>query len=215
VAPSEFVPLAEETGAIIPLGAWVLRQACRQLGAWRAEFGAAAPASVAGNLSARQLGEPDLAGLVTSALADAGLTGEDLCLELTESVLMADAEAAMASLSALRAIGVRLAIDDFGTGYSSLAYLRRFSVETLKVDRSFVSGLDRGGEDAAIVEAIVGLARSLGLQVVAEGVETEGQLRRLEALGCDYAQGFYLGHPVSAELLTTNMRAKLGRRVQA
>ena len=211
VAPSDFVPLAEETGTIVPLGAWVLKTACAQLSRWRAEFGDAAPSTVAVNLSAKQLSEPDLAGMVTTALADAGLTGRDLCLELTESVLMADAEGAMASLSALKAIGVRLAIDDFGTGYSSLAYLRRFPVEQLKIDRSFLNGLNRGGEDAAIVEAIVGLARSLGLAVVAEGVETEAQLRRLEELECDYAQGFYLGHPVSGELLTANMRARQRR----
>jgi diguanylate cyclase (GGDEF)-like protein/PAS domain S-box-containing protein len=215
VPPSEFVPLAEETGVIASLGTWVLREACSQLARWRHQLGSAAPAYVAVNVSAHQLLQADLPEIVMAALAESGLDGRSLCLELTESVLMADAEASMAALSTLQGVGVRFAIDDFGTGYSSLAYLRRFSVEVLKVDQSFVAGLDHDGEDAAIVNAVISLARSLGLAVVAEGVETPAQLDRLIELGCGYAQGYLLGGPVRADVLAAVLRATRLQRAGA
>ena len=212
VPPSELVPLAEETGVITAVGTWMLRQSCAQLARWRAELGDGAPAYVAVNLSAHQLSRHDLPDIVANALADAGLQGSDLCLELTESVLMADAGNSVDALAALRSQGVRLAIDDFGTGYSSLAYLKRFPVELLKVDRSFVSGMADDGGDAAIVAAVVGLAQALGLAVVAEGVESAEQLGELARLGCTYAQGFHLGRPATADAMTERLRRASRRR---
>jgi EAL domain-containing protein (putative c-di-GMP-specific phosphodiesterase class I) len=195
---SQFVPLAEETGSIIPVGGWVLVEACRQAASWSGNC--IAPA-VSVNLSARQLSRPDLVDAVDRALRDSGLNPDRLWLEITESVLMEDADTAVAALERLRALGVHLCVDDFGTGYSSLAYLRRFPVDALKVDRSFVSGLGEDPEDSAIVEAVVSMAHSLHLSVVAEGVETDEQLARLRDLGCELAQGFYFAAPVPASAL--------------
>ncbi len=189
VAPDAFINLAEETGLIVPIGAWVLEESCRQLVEWR-DAGLVSPTfSIAVNLSARQLAQPDLVDAVAAALERTGAPPEHVCLEITESVLMA--ETTIEALDALRALGVSLSIDDFGTGYSSLGYLRRFPVDTVKVDRSFVEGLGTEAEDTAIVAAVVGLGHALGLSVVAEGVETEQQLAELRAMGCDRAQGFW------------------------
>jgi EAL domain-containing protein (putative c-di-GMP-specific phosphodiesterase class I) len=190
---SQFVPLAEETGMIVPIGGWVLEEACRQAATWPGN-GKAPAVSV--NLSARQLSRPDLVETVGAALEHSRLDPDRLWLEITESVLMDDADTAVAALERLRALGVHLCIDDFGTGYSSLAYLRRFPVDALKVDRSFVAGLGEDPEDSAIVEAVVSMAHSLRLSVVAEGVETDKQLARLRALGCELAQGYYFAAPV-------------------
>jgi EAL domain-containing protein (putative c-di-GMP-specific phosphodiesterase class I) len=195
VPPQAFVPLAEQTGLIVPLGAWVLREACRQTAEWVAE---GSPLSVAVNISPRQLAEDDFAATVTGALADSGLAPERLSLEITESALMADPETAAVALRRLKAIGVGLAIDDFGTGYSSLGQLRSLlPVDTLKIDKSFVSGLTVGGEDQAIVEAVLRLAASLGLEAVAEGVETAEQAGALRELECGVAQGFHFARPVA------------------
>ena len=183
-----FIELAEETGLIVDLGTWVLHEACRQAGRWRAER--AEPFAVRVNLSARQLVQPDLVDVVVEALHASALPASSLCLEITETALMDDPVLALAVLDQLHALGVHLAIDDFGTGYSSLAYLKRFPVDVLKVDRSFVDGLGDDAEDTAIVTAVVSMSRALGLQVVAEGVETERQLDELRRLGCDRAQGF-------------------------
>jgi diguanylate cyclase (GGDEF)-like protein len=197
--PAEFIPVAEETGLIVPLGARVLREACRQAAAWRAlPQGAGLEVSV--NLSARQLADADLVATVTAALGDSGLPAEALWLEITESTVMADAETAGRALADLRALGIRLAIDDFGTGYSSLAQLRRFPIEQLKIDRSFVAGLGGDPEDEAIVGLIVSLATTLRLGVVAEGVETAEQLACLRRLGCDTVQGFHVGRPLPPDL---------------
>ncbi len=193
VGPVEFIPVAEESGLILPLGQWVLGEACTQLAAWRAGGRPALRVSV--NLSARQFGDPDLVQVVAGALAAAGLSGDALCLEITESVLMEEAEATVETLRALKALGVRLSVDDFGTGYSSLGYLKRFPVDVLKVDRSFVNGLADDPEDEAIVAAVIGLAQALKLEVVAEGVETPDQLRKLRELGCDAVQGYLCGRP--------------------
>jgi diguanylate cyclase (GGDEF)-like protein len=194
--PSSFIPLAEETGLIVPVGAWVLHEALRQWSLWRRSFGE--PRTLAVNLSARQLRDPNLAATVRQALARYGVSPRELCLELTESSFMEDVESHGRTLAELRALGVQLAIDDFGTGYSSLTYLQRFPVTILKIDQSFVRGLGRDSSDEAIVESVIHLAHALGLRVVAEGVETADQLAALHRLGCDVAQGYYLGRPVPA-----------------
>jgi diguanylate cyclase (GGDEF)-like protein/PAS domain S-box-containing protein len=201
ISPAEFIPLAESTGAIVALGRWVLRAACRQLATWDEESLAqgrrrsGAPLSVAVNLSTRQLQDPGLVDDVAAALTDYGLASRRLTLEITESAMMHDAEVALARLSALKALGVRLAVDDFGTGYSSLSYLRRFPVDVLKIDRSFVDGLSRTGE-TALVRAIVRLGDALGLKTVAEGIEHAEQLAQLRALGCGMGQGYYFARPM-------------------
>ena len=200
VLPSEFVPLAEESGLIVPIGTFVLGEACRQAAAWRRAH-AGPPVVVSVNLSARQLGVPDLPQVVSDALVAAGLEPGGLCLEITESAVMDDAQSAAESLRALRQLGVSLAIDDFGTGYSSLGYLKRFPIDTLKVDRAFVDGLGEDPEDSAIVAAVVSLGHALGVRVAAEGVETPEQLAELRRLGCDEAQGYYFARPVPAATL--------------
>jgi diguanylate cyclase (GGDEF)-like protein/PAS domain S-box-containing protein len=197
VAPGEFVGLAEDTGLIVPIGAWVLETACEQLVRWQ-ERGADVSMSV--NLAARQLAEPGLPDEVARILATTGVRPERVWLELTESALMRDGEATIASLSALRELGVQLAVDDFGTGYSSMAYLKRFPVSSLKIDRAFVDGLGHDPEDSAICEAVVSLAHSLGMQAVGEGVETPEQLAELRTLGCEYGQGYLFGRPQEASM---------------
>ncbi len=201
VAPDAFIDLAEESGLIVPIGRWVLEEACRQLVEWRTAGQVSDSFTMAVNLSARQLAQPDLVQQVADALERTGAPAERIYLEITESVLMA--ETSVDSMVALRALGVRLSIDDFGTGYSSLGYLRRFPVDTVKVDRSFVDGLGTESEDSAIVAAVVSLGHTLGLSVVAEGVETERQLAELRALGCDRAQGFWFAPPQSADVFAS------------
>ncbi len=202
VGPAEFIPVAEESGLILPLGRWVLGQSCTQLAAWRAAGRSALRVTV--NLSARQFGDPDLVGVVAGALRASGLPGEALWLEITESVLMEEAEATAETLRALKALGVHLSVDDFGTGYSSLSYLKRFPVDALKIDRSFVDGLARDPEDEAIVTAVVSLAQALNLEVVAEGVEEPAQLSKLHQLGCDAVQGYLFGPPREPEHLISH-----------
>jgi diguanylate cyclase (GGDEF)-like protein/PAS domain S-box-containing protein len=197
IPPAEFIPVAEETGLILPIGEWVLRQAMVQGCEWRRQGRPALPIAV--NLSARQFHQPGLVDLVSEVLADTGQPASLLELEITESTLMHDAADTLAKLRALSEMGVRLAIDDFGTGYSSLAYLKRFPVHKLKVDRSFVQDLEHDRDDAAIVAAVIQLARNLGLDALAEGVETGAQLARLIGLGCRSFQGFHLAHPLPPE----------------
>jgi diguanylate cyclase (GGDEF)-like protein/PAS domain S-box-containing protein len=197
VSPLVFISIAEETGLIIPLGTWVLRQAC-QLGA-RLDG-----VTVSVNLSPRQFQQPDLVGTVRHALLDSGLEPRRLKLEITESLAMQDADATARTLGELRTLGTKLAIDDFGTGYSSLSYLKQFPLDTLKIDRSFVTGLGRDTQDSAIVRSIIALARSLDLGTTAEGVETETQYEHLQALGCDLGQGYLFGHPAPPEDLFGN-----------
>jgi diguanylate cyclase (GGDEF)-like protein/PAS domain S-box-containing protein len=194
VGPDAFIGIAEDTGLIRPLGAWVLHQACRQLYHWSRIGVSGGVVSV--NLSARQLSSPDLVGNVLGAMAAAGIEPSQLSFEITESVLMEDVDRSIQILLTLKDIGVGLAIDDFGTGYSSLAYLERFPVDTLKVDRSFVARLGADAADNAIVSAIMALGHALGLAVIAEGVETVEQLRILADLGCDSAQGYLFARPV-------------------
>ena len=209
LGPGEFIPLAEETGLIMPVGAFVLEEACRQAVRWQTQDPGRPPLTMSVNLSGRQLADPVLPDCVADALGASGLAPERLWLEITESVLMDDADSSVRALEALRVLGVRLAVDDFGTGYSSLAYLRRFPVDALKIDRSFVGGLDEGPQDAAIVEAVIGLAGALGLRVVAEGVETLSQLARVRALGCDEAQGYYFARPAPPANLSQFLRSSV------
>jgi EAL domain-containing protein (putative c-di-GMP-specific phosphodiesterase class I) len=211
VPAADFVPIAEEAGLIGALGAWVLREACRQVQAWQAGIATLRePLKLSVNLSARQFAEPDLVARVTRSVRDAGLQPGSLMLEITESVLMERPEAAAATLAELRSQQVRICIDDFGTGYSSLSYLMRFPAQTLKIDRSFVSELAGDRRHSEMIRTIVALARNLGMDVIAEGVETEDQLASLEALDCDYVQGYLLARPLAAaaaeQLLRENPR---------
>ncbi|MES2756899.1 MAG: EAL domain-containing protein [Pseudomonadota bacterium] len=200
ISPTEFIPLAEETGLIVPIGEWVLRTACNQARAWQRL--AKRSIRMAVNLSAKQFKDENLTQIVVSALHDTGLDPKLLELELTEGTLMDDARATMATLEQLRGIGVHLSIDDFGTGYSSMNYLKRFDVRALKIDKSFISGLPQDSENAAITRAIIAMAHGLKMVVVAEGVETDAQLGLLQEYGCDLVQGFYLGHPSPHEAIT-------------
>jgi diguanylate cyclase (GGDEF)-like protein/PAS domain S-box-containing protein len=195
IPPVDFIPIAEESGLILPIGRWVLEQAAEQGVRWRGRAGAgAAPLTIAVNLSARQLSSGRFADDLADVLSTTGLEPERLLLEITESMLMEHTDATLEALHTLTSLGVRLVLDDFGTGYSSLSYLERFPIDAIKIDRSFIAGLDSGGS-AAIVAAIVSMARSLDLSVTAEGVETEEQLEHLRRLGCEYAQGFFFGRP--------------------
>lgn len=199
VGPSEFVPLAEETGLVVPMGLWVLETACRQALEWQANAPRGADRlSISVNLSARQLAETSLARKVAEVIEEVGIDPDTVWLEITETALMNDVESAGSALRALRAQGLHLSVDDFGTGYSSLSNLKRFPVEVLKVDGTFVDGLGRDPEDTAIVSGIVSLANAMGLGSVAEGVETLSQLRELQRLSCVTAQGFLFQHPRSA-----------------
>jgi EAL domain-containing protein (putative c-di-GMP-specific phosphodiesterase class I) len=195
--PEEFLPLAEETGLIVPVGAWVLEAACRQQQAWQ-ELGFAPSIAVSVNLSAYQFQHYDLLKLIQDCLERFHLAPARLELEITETVLMKDADGSSALLERLAEIGVQTALDDFGTGYSSLAYLKRFPIRKLKIDRSFIRDAATAPGDAAIVRAIVSLARSLELSTVAEGVETAAQAEFLRAAGCDLAQGYFFGRPCDA-----------------
>jgi diguanylate cyclase (GGDEF)-like protein len=198
LGPDEFISIAEESGLIVPLGAWVLREACVQAKRFQSRDPKWPRLTMSVNLSGVQLGQRDLVDLIGSALRDADLSSEDLQLEMTESVLMDDAPTTITVLQALKDLGVRLSIDDFGTGYSSLAYLRRFPVDVLKIDRTFVDGLGKDLEDSAIVAAVVNLADTLGFATIAEGIETELQRDCLVGLGCSRAQGFLFARPVAA-----------------
>ncbi|MGN6232716.1 MAG: bifunctional diguanylate cyclase/phosphodiesterase [Trinickia sp.] len=196
VSPTDFIPVAEETGAIVPIGAWVLREACRQAAEWH-ERGLA-PIHVAVNLSARQFADPHLQESILDALADAQLSGEYLELELTESMVMRHPEQAARWLTAIKCTGVRLSIDDFGTGYSSLAYLNRFPIDTVKIDRSFIRNVPDSHSDTQITSAVIALGHSLGLTVIAEGAETQPQIDFLRKEGCDEVQGYFFSRPIPA-----------------
>ena len=211
IEPSEFIDVAEESGLIVPLGDHVLRQACQQAATWTDQFGEQAPHRIAVNVSPRQLGHPDFIDNVQSALAEAGLDPARLCLELTETAIIDASPSTRSAIERLRALGTRFAIDDFGTGYASLAYLKRFPVDYVKIDRSFVAGLDRDSDDSAIVRAIINLSATLGLTAIAEGVETAEQLARLESFGCTLVQGYHLARPQSSDQLTPSFEAELGK----
>ena len=202
--PAEFIPPAEEAGLIDLVGMWSLREACRQLSAWTSRIPGASDLRMTVNVSSRQLMHPEFTEQVASAVRDAGIRPDSLCLEITETTLIQSLDLAATVLRELRALGVQVYLDDFGSGYSSLSYLHRFPVNTLKIDRSFISDLGAKREQPAIVESIIGLARSVGANVIAEGVETRGQLRQLRHMGCGYAQGFLFSEalaPGAAEML--------------
>ena len=206
VAPADFIPIAEETGLIIPLGQWVLEEACRQVMSWHEEFADGPPMLLSVNLSPRQFQQPTLVDEVARALATSGLSPQYLKLEITEGVILHDTDATIRRLWQLRDLGIKLAVDDFGTGYSSLSYLKRLPLDVLKIDRSFISGLGQDSGDSAIVRAIISLAKSLDLAVTGEGVETEQQAALLGALGCDRGQGYFYGRPIDGLSTTSLLR---------
>jgi diguanylate cyclase (GGDEF)-like protein len=209
IPPLQFIPLAEDTGLIVPIGEWVLREACAQCRHWQREF--KRPLRVAVNLSARQFGQPPIARTVRRVLEDTGLDPAALELEITESVLLHHDSEKLESLRALAEIGVTLSIDDFGTGYSSLSYLKRFPVDALKIDQSFTHDIPDDADDTALARAIIHMAHILGLKTVAEGVETQAQFEFFRSEHCDAAQGFYFSKPLPAgefaALLGKNQRA--------
>jgi diguanylate cyclase (GGDEF)-like protein/PAS domain S-box-containing protein len=198
IAPLDFVPIAEETGLIIPLGLWVLEEACRHAAAWQTLVPSKPPLQVSVNLSPRQFEHPDLLADVKDTLERCGLPAQSLRLEITEGVIMRNTESSIRTLQRLKELGVRLAIDDFGTGYSSLSYLKMLPLDVLKIDRSFVRGIGQDSEDDAIVKAIISMAKSLGLAVTAEGVETDEQAKLLKKWSCEKGQGFLFSRPLEA-----------------
>ncbi len=199
VPPYEFIPVSEDTGLIIPLTIWILRDSCQKLAAWKKRFPAAKEMMISVNLSGKHFAQDDLVKSVKEVLAETGIEPRYLKLELTESAVMDNAEAAISILQQLKRVGVRLSIDDFGTGYSSLSYLHRFPIDALKIDRSFVSRMENGTENGEIVRTVVALAKALGLTVIAEGIETIHQLHQLRILGSEYGQGFLFSRPVPLE----------------
>jgi len=208
VSPAEFIPLAEQTGLILPLGQWVLEAACAQLVAWSRSV-LTRDFFLSVNVSVRQFRQPDFVECVLGALDATGANPERLKLELTESLLMADVEDIIARMEHLRRYGVGFSLDDFGTGYSSLSYLKRLPLDQLKIDQGFVRDLQTDPNDAAIVRTILALADSLDLDVVAEGVETTGQLDFLQRHGCNAFQGYLFGRPMPAEMLERALRPAL------
>ncbi len=205
ISPDRFIPLAEESGLIVPIGSWVLREACRQANVWRRIPGCE-DIGVTVNLSMRQLQDSDFVSILTNILSETGLPAKALVLEITESMLARDAERSAGVLELVKTIGVRLAIDDFGTGYSSLSYLRSFPVDSIKIDRSFINELHRSSTSSALVDAVVNLARALGATTVAEGIEYADQAGQLRKLGCDRGQGFYYCRPLTGAALITLFR---------
>jgi EAL domain-containing protein (putative c-di-GMP-specific phosphodiesterase class I) len=213
IPPGRFIGVAEEMGLIVPIGRWVLEQACEQVAAWRGRFwdlddNGQTDFSLSVNLSGRQLRDETLVDQVQAALDRTGIPAHMLVLEITESVLVNEMEAATGRLSELRTLGVRLAIDDFGTGYSSLSYLQRFPVAVLKIDKSFTDGIGRSAHDAAIVRTIVALAGTLSLSAIAEGVEDGDQHEALVQVGCEFGQGYHFARPVGAAEIEAFMSAK-------
>jgi diguanylate cyclase (GGDEF)-like protein len=199
ISPGQFIPVAEDTSLIVPVGDWVLREACRQLRAWRDRFPEARDLFVSVNLSRKQLADPAVVDKIRSAIRESAVPPEALKLEITESALMENADAAMPLLEQIQSLGVRLQMDDFGTGYSSLGCLHRFPLSGLKIDRSFVATTSSRRDYAAVIQAIITLARNLGIEVVAEGVETAEQVALLQALDCEYGQGYYFSQPLPAD----------------
>jgi diguanylate cyclase (GGDEF)-like protein len=197
VPPAEFIPVLEDTGLIVPVGEWVLRSACAQIRAWQKSGLKVPPVSV--NLSARQFEQQNLSEAVHRALSETGVSAELIEFEITESLLMNDPEGAARTLASLKESGVKLSMDDFGTGYSSLGYLKRFPIDTLKIDRSFVHDISNDASGETLTRAIIHLAQNLKLKVIAEGVETEDQLAFLKANGCDEMQGYFFARPTDAE----------------
>jgi EAL domain-containing protein (putative c-di-GMP-specific phosphodiesterase class I) len=218
VSPMEFIPLAEESGLIVPLGRWAIQEACRQVRIWQKEIPAQEPIALNVNLSARQLRHPNIVRDVADALDDSGLPPGRLILEITESVLMNDTTATLNRLYQLKSLGVRLAIDDFGTGYSSFAYLRRFPIDILKIDKSFVDGVANEPTASALVDAMIRIGKTLRMETVAEGIEHIEQADRLRALKCDIGQGYLFSRPLPSDAVSAFLRersANGGRQANA
>ena len=205
VSPAEFIPIAEETGTIVPIGAWALLEALTQLRSWIDDGICSPDATMSVNVSPRQLADPNLTSVIAEAISRSGIRPEQLWVEITESLMISDPESALARLQTIRDLGARLALDDFGTGYSSLSLLQRFPLQRLKIDRAFVRGIAENPSDQALVRTIIAMGHSLNLDMVAEGVETLSQLRVLDELGCQKAQGFLISHPVPAEAMRTTV----------
>jgi diguanylate cyclase (GGDEF)-like protein/PAS domain S-box-containing protein len=217
ISPLDFIPVAEESGQVVAIGQWALREACQQMQQWQEQFPSDPPLFISVNLSSRQFTEPNLIDQVKEILEETGLAARSLKLEITESVVMENIDTATEMLKQLRALGVQLSIDDFGTGYSSLSYLHRFPIDTLKVDRSFVMRMADNNENSEIVRTILMLAQNLGMDVVAEGVETREQLALLRKLGCEYGQGYLFSKPVGpdgAVKIIAETRASVGQKEQ-
>ena len=206
VPPVEFIPVAEETDLIIPLGQWVIREASQQLRRWQDQFPRSSPLLVSVNLSGKQFSQPDLIEQIEQTLQETGLDGRSLKLEITESIAMTDVEATIDLLLRFKALNLQLSIDDFGTGYSSLSYLHRFPTNTIKVDRSFVSQMGYRSEEAHIVQTIIMLGHNLGMDIVAEGVETADQLAQLRSLQCEYGQGYFFSKPMAPAAITALLK---------
>jgi EAL domain-containing protein (putative c-di-GMP-specific phosphodiesterase class I) len=198
ISPLKFIPVAEETGLIIPVGYWVLREACEQLRSWQKEFPSTPPLSVSVNLSGKQFAQPGLIDRIKEILAQSGIDPGSLKLEITESAIIDNTETAAAMLKQIKALGIKVSLDDFGTGYSSLSYLHRFPIDTLKIDRSFVTRMNLP-KNSEIVRTIVTLASNLGMDVIAEGVETGDQIVQLTGMNCEYVQGYLFSQPIDSE----------------
>jgi EAL domain-containing protein (putative c-di-GMP-specific phosphodiesterase class I) len=194
--PAAFISLAEQTGLIVTLGEWIRAEACRQVADWHHRYQLHPAIEVSVNLSALQLRQADLVARVTRTLDETGLSPWQLRLEITESSMVHDPNSAIATLQSLRAVGVQLAVDDFGTGFATFSSFKQLPVDSLKIDRSFVSGLQQDPQDTAIVHAVIAFGKMLGLRVTGEGIETAGQIEQLRALGCDYGQGYYFARPL-------------------
>jgi predicted signal transduction protein with EAL and GGDEF domain len=207
IPPGEFIPVAEDTGLIVPIGAWVLAESCRQLMEWRKRFPEKPGLFCSVNLSRKQLADPGLLAMIRKVLADTGVPVESVKLEITESALMEDPEAAEPVLAQIHDMGLRLQMDDFGTGYSSLGCLHRFPLDGLKIDRSFVNNTSERRDYAAVIQAIITLARNLGIEVVAEGLETPEQVALLQALDCEFGQGYYFSRPLPADAAEALLRS--------
>lgn len=213
ILPSMFIPAAEESGLIMPLGQWIFREACRQLRSWHNQFPELQHLTMSINLSNRQFGQTDLVNQIEQALGETGVKGDCVRLEITESMVMGDVDAAIDLMLRLKSLDLKLAIDDFGTGYSSLSYLHRFPMDTLKVDKSFVGRLENSLEDQAIIHTILTLGKKLGMEVVAEGVETIEQVNMLQQEQCDYGQGYFFAKPLSQEAVLELLRQKCPQRL--
>ncbi|MGL6338470.1 MAG: putative bifunctional diguanylate cyclase/phosphodiesterase, partial [Waterburya sp.] len=214
VAPGEFIALAEETGLIVPLGFWVLKEACSQMSAWQLQFDSIDIWKVSVNISSKQLAQSNFVESVKHILQETKLNPHSLKLEITESSLVEDTNATISILKELKALGIEFSLDDFGTGYSSLSYLHQFPFDTLKIDRSFVSSIENNSEKLGIIRAIVTLARNLGMDTIAEGIETANQLAQLKALKCEYGQGYFLFKPLDKEILETVIMTEIANPIE-
>ncbi len=203
ISPGEFIPIAEESDLILILDQWVLREGCRQLAEWQAALGAAAPATLSINVSRKRLARPDLVESIRQVVAETGIQPAAIQLEVTEGAFVSDVKAAVQSMKALKALGVKLAIDDFGTGSSSFASLHQFPVDVLKIDRSLLANLEQSKDSACLIQGLAVMVRNLGITMVAKGIEKPGEVTALQALGCDYGQGFFFAKPMSASQLQT------------